>query len=119
MPGVWQVGIWIIWISRIPNRSNIDLAAALRYFAGLTAFFFDISFDHLRDCARGEVSVLALFEKRANHNFRISARLDAHKPTVIFKFRFAFRAKPCLRGVADGLGAARLAREVDALQVRA
>ena len=77
--------------------------------------FFYVRFDDLRGHAGGELAVLATFEQHAYHEFGIAARGDSNEPGVVLVIGFAEIAQLGFETVADGLRAARLSAEVDAL----
>src|SRR5262249_40429206 len=67
----------------------------------------------------GEISVLAFLKQRADHNLRIATRFYAYKPAVIFELLLAKGPEARFGRVADGLSAAGLSGEVNALEMRA
>ena len=87
--GLQTIRIALVHRRHAPHGANIDLPRALSSnLCRLATFFLDVCLNHLRCRPRGEVSVFALFQQRANHNLRVLARLHAHKPAVIFEILF-------------------------------
>src|ERR1700747_3610138 len=107
VPGFQPVGVVSVICGRAPDRSDIHFAAVLRHLRGLAALLLDVGLDHLRDRARGKVSVLAFLEQTSDAVSRIAPWLDANEPAVVLK-TLSGRAQSGLQSVADGLGASGL-----------
>src|SRR6266446_4042343 len=106
-----------ITLGCVPYRSYFHFCVALGNLGWLTSLFVHVRLDHLGCGAGSQVSVLAFLQQRAHYNLRIAPWRHAHKPAVIFEIRLARSAHFRLQDVADGLRAASLSGEIDALQV--
>src|SRR6266700_2970393 len=74
-----------ISIRRVPQRPDFHLAVTLRHLTRRPPLLFYVSLDHLCRGARRQISVFAFLQQSANHNLRISPRLNSSEPSVIFK----------------------------------
>ena len=122
----WHVevsGLKLVGILRVaimPNGSNFGLLVARRPLA-LATFGLDASLllhvggDDLGGHTSGQRSVLAAFEQARDDDFRIAPRGDANKPAVVLELALLLGAHLGLELVGDGLRAAGLAGEVDAV----
>ena len=109
----------LLGIALVPHRGNFRLLAPVSVCLGdlrlASTLLLDVGLDDLRSGASGVVSVLAFFQQHSNHDLGIAPRRDADEPAIVLEV-LPFGAEPLLQIVGDGLRAARLAREVNALQ---
>ncbi len=108
-----------VGIGRIgPEGADLDLLRLLRDEIVVEhALLVDVGGDDARGETAGELAMLSGFEEHANGDVGIAARSEADEPGVVFDGMGV--AEFGGEGVAHGLGAASLAGEIDAFEMRA
>src|SRR5579863_4286551 len=117
--GAQGVVVVAVGIGGVPDCADFHLLFFLGDFAGRASLLLAVGLDYLRGGAGGEVSVFAFFEQCADYDFRTAPGLDTDEPAVVFEVGFAHGAELGFECVADSLGAAGFAGEIDTLEMRA